>query len=124
MVICSIGLKLGLLKDIETFQTLQTLQIQHVTITWMRYHTHYHTRYRKFFLSLTWITYNATHYHNFNMLPHVLLYIFSQFIMVWRLFATGYHASPSIFLKNINIHFNINLMVTRGNLLQIAPEPC
>ena len=123
MVICSIGLKLGLMKDIETFQTLQTLQMERVTKTWIRYHTHYHTRYRKF-LSLTWIAYNATHYHNFNMLPHVLLYIFSQFIMVWRLFSTGYHASPSIFLKNINIHFNINLMVTRGNLLQIAPEPC
>ena len=43
----------------------------------------------------TWIGHNARHYHNFNMLPHVLLYIFSQFIMFRGLFATDYHALPS-----------------------------
>ena len=29
----------------------------------------------------TWIDHNATRYHNFNALPHALLYIFSQFNM-------------------------------------------
>ena len=32
----------------------------------------------------TRIGYNATRYHNFNMLPHTLPYIFSQFNMVLR----------------------------------------
>ena len=29
----------------------------------------------------TWIDHNAMHYHNFNMLPQTLTYIFSQFNM-------------------------------------------
>ena len=41
----------------------------------------------------------ATHYHNLNALPHALPYIFTQFSMVWGLFATGYNVSPSIFFK-------------------------
>ena len=53
--------------------------MQRVTITSMRYHTRYST----FSLSLTWLAYNATHYHNFNVLPHALPYIFSKFSMVW-----------------------------------------
>ena len=31
----------------------------------------------------TWIDHNATRYHNFNVLPHALSYIFFQFSMVW-----------------------------------------
>ena len=49
---CEIRLKLGLLKDIETFQTLQT-----------------------------WISHKATHYHNLNALPHALSYSFSHLNM-------------------------------------------
>ena len=30
---------------------------------------------------ITWICHNVTCYHNFNALPHTLLYIFSQFNM-------------------------------------------
>ena len=52
-------------------------------------HTHYHTCYCTFSLSLTWIGHNATRYHNFNALPYALLYIFSQFSMAWGLSATG-----------------------------------
>ena len=40
----------------------------------------------------TWVGHNTTRYHNFNALPHALLYIFSQFSMFWELFATGYRA--------------------------------
>ena len=49
---CEIWLKLGLLKDIETFQTLQT-----------------------------WISHKATHYHNLNALPQALSYSFSHLNM-------------------------------------------
>ena len=35
------------------------------------------------FFSLTWLSYNAAGYHNFNVLPYVELYIFSTFSMVW-----------------------------------------
>ena len=59
--------------------------------------TRYHTSYRTFSLTLTWIGHNAKHYHNFITLPRVLPNIFSQFSMVWGLFAMGYHALPSIF---------------------------
>ena len=52
----------------------------------------------------TWITkigHKATPYHNFktlpHALPHALPYIVSQFSIVWCLFATGYHALPSVF---------------------------
>ena len=47
------------------------------------------------FSSLTWIGHNAKCYHNFNALPHPLPYIFTEFSMVWGLFATGYHLLPS-----------------------------
>ena len=53
--------------------------MQRVTIT----STRYHTRYRTFSLSLTWIGYNATRYQNFNVLLHALPYIFSQSSMDW-----------------------------------------
>ena len=41
----------------------------------------------------------AMHYHNFNVLPQAIPYIFTQLSMVLGLFATRYHALPSIFLK-------------------------
>ena len=39
------------------------------------------------------------HYHNFNALSHALPYVFSQFTVILGLFAAGYYALPSIFLK-------------------------
>ena len=57
--------------------------MQRVTITSMRYHTHYHMRYHAFFLSLTWGGHNATCYHNFNLLSHTIPNIFTQLSMVW-----------------------------------------
>ena len=56
--------------------------MQHVTETSTRYHTHNHMRYHTFFLSLTQIGHNGTHYHNFKALPHVLPYISPPFSMV------------------------------------------
>ena len=55
-----------------------------IPIMFERVTIHYQT-------SQTWIDYNATHYDNFNALPHALPYalphglpsIFSQFSMVW-----------------------------------------
>ena len=52
--------------------------MQRVVIT----STRYHTRYRIFSLSLSWIWHNAVRYHNFNVLPHAIPYFF-QFSMVW-----------------------------------------
>ena len=98
--------------------------MQRVTTTSTRYHTRYHTRYRKFSLSLTYIGHNGTHYHNFKALTHALLHIFSQFSMVWGLFATVTTRYRQIHKKMyINIFFK-KLTVTRGNPLQIAPKPC
>ena len=45
--------------------------------------------------SQAWIGHNARGYHNFNVLPHTIPYIFTQFSMVLGLFATRYHALPS-----------------------------
>ena len=51
-----------------------------IPITFERFTTHYQT-------PQTWINHNATRYHNFDALPHALrdalIYIFSQFSMVW-----------------------------------------
>ena len=44
-------------------------------------------------------------YHNFNMLPHTIPYIFTQFNMVLRLFATRYH---QIYKKILIYIFFIN----------------
>ena len=62
--------------------------MERITIT----PTDYHTRYCTFSLSLTWVDHNGMHYHNFNMLPHAIPYIFTQFSMVFGLFATRYHS--------------------------------
>ena len=56
------------------YKTLQTFIGQRINITSTRYYTCYHT----FSPSLTWVGYNATCYHNFNVLPHLLPYIFSK----------------------------------------------
>ena len=87
----SIWLKLRLLKDMAAFQTLQT-----------------------------WIGHNATRYHNLNVLPHALPYIFSEIFLVWgylQRVTTRYH---QFFLKNLNIYLFINFKVTCGNLPLIA----
>ena len=61
-------------------------------------HKGYHTRYHAFFLSLAW---------------------FGGYL---RQVTTRY---SHVFKKNINIYlFLINLMVTHGNLLQIASKLC
>ena len=63
--------------------------------------THYRMCYLIFSLSLKWIGHNATCYHNFNVLPHALPYIFSQCSMVW-----GYLQRVTIkFKKKIVISF-------------------
>ena len=54
------------------YKTLQTFIGQRINIT----STRYYTRYPTFSPSLTWVGYNATCYHNFNVLPHLLPYIF------------------------------------------------
>ena len=64
--------------------------MQRVVIT----STRYHTRYRTFSLSLTWICRNAVRYHNFNVLPHAIPYFF-QFYHGLGLFATCYQTLPS-----------------------------
>ena len=77
---CEIGLKLRLLKDMGTFQTLQTWIGHNAT----RYHNLNALPHALLyiFLSLIWIGQNLTRYHNFNILSHVLSYIFSQLSMV------------------------------------------
>ena len=38
-------------------------------------------RYCTFYLSLTWVDHKATRYHSFNVLPHTIPYLFTQFSM-------------------------------------------
>ena len=59
-----------------------------ISVTFEGVTTHYQTL-------QTWIGHNVTCYHNLNAPPDVLPYIFSQFSMVWGLFAIGYHALPA-----------------------------
>ena len=94
--------------------------MQRVTITSMRYRTCYRTISH----SVTWTDHNEMCNNNFKVLPRSLLKIFSQFDMVWELFATVYYTLPSIFFKSIIIVFFINLSVTRGIPLQIALKRC
>ena len=74
----------------------------------------------------TWIGQNVTRYGNLNTLPHVLpnalSYIFFEICLV-----LGYLKEVTTrydqFLKlKINIYFFINLTITRGNPLHIAPN--
>ena len=97
--------------------------------------THYNTL-------QTWIGHNATRYHSFNALPHVwpyisviltgvgnalphaLPYIFSEICLFLDYLQRVTTCYRQFFKKIIHIHFFINLTVTRGNTLQIAPKPC
>ena len=56
----------------------------------------------------TWIGHNAMHYHNFNVLPHTIPYIVTQFSMVLGLFAMRYRQIYKkiyikIFLKKLTV---------------------
>ena len=74
--------------------------MQCVTPTSARYHMRYHTCYHTFSFSLAWIGHNAMRYHNFNMLPHALPYIFSQISMVWSYLQRVTTCYRQIFKKN------------------------
>ena len=86
--------------------------MQHVTITSTSYHTRYHTRYHTFPLSITWIGHNAKRYHKFNVLLHVLRYIFSKFTMVWGYLQGVTTRYYQIYKK---IYINIFLKKNNGN---------
>ena len=90
--------------------------MQRVTIT----STRYHTSYRTFSLSLTWIGQNAMRYRNFNVLPHALPYIFSRFSMVWGYLQRVTTVTVKFIKKYILIFFYRRMMVTRGNASQIV----
>ena len=94
--------------------------MQRITITSMRHHKGYQTRYHAFSLSLTWLGFNATCYHSFKVLPHALPYIFSKFCMAW-----GYLQRITTRYRQIykKIYINIvlkKITVTRDKALQIA----
>ena len=76
--------------------------MQRVTIMSTRYHKSYHMACSTFSLSLAWIGHNAMRYHNFNVLPHILPYIFSQFSMIW---GNLQHATVKFIKKYILIYF-------------------
>ena len=83
--------------------------------------TRYRMRYCKFFLSLTWLDYNATRYLNFNVLRHALPYI--SLSLAW--FGAICKALPPTRYRQIYKKININIFlkkitVTRRNALQIA----
>ena len=105
------------------YQTLQTWQaiMQRVTITSTRYQTRYNMCYRTFSLSLTWVGHNAACYHNFNLLPHEMPYIFTQLGMFWGYLQRVTTRYCQIYKKKcILIFFLKKLTVTRGNPLQIT----
>ena len=95
MVTCSVWLKLRLLNNMTTFQTLQT-----------------------------WIGHNAMPSSNLNELPHALSYIFSEICLLLgylQRVTTRFH---HFFKKSFIIIFTfINLMVTCCNSSQISPKP-
>ena len=74
----------------------------------------------------TWAGLNVMHYHSLNAvphaLPHALPYIFSEIFLILGYLQCVTTRYRYFFKKNINIYFFINLMVTRGNALQIAPN--
>ena len=90
-----------------------------------RYHTRYHTHYRTFCSSLTWIGQNGMRYHNHNLNMLPTLNCTFSLSLAWfggylQRVTTRYR---HFFFKYSYTFFSINLMVTRGNLLQIAPPP-
>ena len=58
----------------------------------------------------TWIGNHATRYHNFNVLPHALTYIFSRFSMV-----LGYLQHVTTRYRQICKYIYIYSLVMRGN---------
>ena len=104
---------------IKSYPCLQSLKSCHTFINLNyglaeRVTTHYQTL-------KTWIGLNVTRYHNLSALPHALPYIFSDICLVlgyWLRVTTRYR---HFLLKNVNVFF-INLTVSRGNTLQIAPN--
>ena len=77
--------------------------------------TRHHTRYCSFPLSLTWLSYNAIRYHNFNVLPHALQYIFSKFSM----FEAICNALPGVTVKFMVTHMATRVVTcsSYGNML-------
>ena len=75
------------------------------------------TRYRTFYLSWTWIGHNETFYHNFNLLPHALPCVCSQYSIV-----SGYSQRITARYRKIYkyIYIYINIKKNDGNELQIA----
>ena len=68
----------------------------------------------------TWIGLNVTRYH---MRYHMRYRIFSlRFAWFWAICNALPGVTVTFLKKNMNIYFFINLMVTRGNALQIAPN--
>ena len=85
--------------------------MKRVTITSTQYHMHYCI----FSLSLMRVGHNTTRYHNFNVLPHVLSYIFTQLSIVWGYFERV--TTRQIYKKMYINTFLKKLRVTRGNTL-------
>ena len=49
----------------------------------------------------TWVGHNATRYYNFNMLPHAIPYIFTQFSMVWGYLQGVITRYRQVYKKNV-----------------------
>ena len=100
------------LKVAISFSNLNSSHIERVT-------THYHTL-------QTWISLNLTRYHSLNALPHALphasLYIFSEICLVLGYLQRVTTRYRHFFFKKYKYIFFINLTVTCGNALQIAPN--
>ena len=80
--------------------------------TWIGHNaTHYHNfnalPHALPYISLisTRVGYDATRYHNFNALPHVLPYIFSDICLILGYLQWVTTRYRQFILKNINIHF-------------------
>ena len=72
----------------------------------------------------TWLGHNAARYHDLNALPHALPYalpyIFFEICLILGYLQRATTRYRQFFKKNSIYIFFINLMVTRGNPLQIA----
>ena len=73
--------------------------------------TRYRMRYCKFFLSLTWLDYNATRYLNFNVLRHALQYI--SLSLAW--FGVICKALPPTRYRQIYKKIYINIFFKKNN---------
>ena len=88
--------------------------MQRVTITSTRYDALYLT----FSLSLIWIGHNAMCYHNFNVLPRALTYIFSQFSILWSYLQHVTTRYRQVYKKLYTNTFLKTMMLLRGNAFQ------